>query len=118
VLIVFSTTRPSAAWAREGIDPFVDDAGLTQERTGFAAPRLQDDGIRSIRFGLTLQILDRRRQENVSYRGSLFLGAFSGSFLRKQKNRSADRINKKVRRIWLCRLAALCVLCNKGKRYA
>ncbi|HVM75414.1 MAG TPA: TonB-dependent receptor [Candidatus Saccharimonadales bacterium] len=38
-----------------GIDPFIDDAGLAQEFTGFANPTVQDGGIRSIRFGLKLQ---------------------------------------------------------------
>ena len=38
-----------------GIDPFIDDAGLAQEFTGFANPAVQDGGIRSIRFGLKLQ---------------------------------------------------------------
>ena len=37
-----------------GIDPFVDDAGLASEFTGFANPYVQDGGIRSIRFGLKL----------------------------------------------------------------
>jgi hypothetical protein len=45
------------------IDPFLDDAGLTQEGTGFANPSLTSGGIqtavgipgRSIRFGITLR---------------------------------------------------------------
>jgi hypothetical protein len=37
------------------IDPFLDDAGLQQEFTGFGDPTLQNGGIRSIRFGLTLK---------------------------------------------------------------
>jgi hypothetical protein len=37
-----------------GIDPFIDDAGLASEFTGFANPFVQDGGIRSIRFGLKL----------------------------------------------------------------
>lgn len=34
------------------VDPFLDDAGLTDEATGFGVPRLTDGGIRTIRFGL------------------------------------------------------------------
>ena len=37
-----------------GIDPFIDDAGLASEFTGFANPYVQAGGIRSIRFGLKL----------------------------------------------------------------
>ena len=37
-----------------GIDPFIDDAGLASEFTGFANPYVQDGGIRSIRFGFKL----------------------------------------------------------------
>ncbi|HXC62286.1 MAG TPA: hypothetical protein VNV63_06395, partial [Nitrospiria bacterium] len=37
------------------IDPFLDDAGLQQEFTGFGDQTLQSGGIRSIRFGLTFK---------------------------------------------------------------
>ena len=45
------------------VDPFIDDAGLAAEGTGFATPSLTTGGIlgaggipgRSIRFGLTLR---------------------------------------------------------------
>jgi hypothetical protein len=37
------------------VDPFIDDAGLKQEFTGFADPTLQNGGFRSIRFGLTFK---------------------------------------------------------------
>jgi hypothetical protein len=36
------------------VDPFLDDAGLTDLYTGFADPRLTDGGNRSIRFGLRI----------------------------------------------------------------
>ncbi|MBZ5543616.1 MAG: TonB-dependent receptor [Acidobacteriia bacterium] len=36
------------------IDPFLDDAGLTSEFTGFALPNVQDGGNRVIRFGLKI----------------------------------------------------------------
>jgi hypothetical protein len=52
---VFNHPNFGSVVAEGGIDPFVDDAGLTQERTGFADPRLQDGGFRSIRFGFTFK---------------------------------------------------------------
>ena len=36
------------------IDPFVDDAGLASENSGFANPHVQAGGSRSIRFGLKI----------------------------------------------------------------
>jgi hypothetical protein len=37
------------------IDPFIEDAGLTQLQTGFANPSLQNGGNRVIKFGLTFR---------------------------------------------------------------
>jgi len=37
------------------IDPFLDDAGLQQEFTGFGDPTLQNGGVRTIRFGLAFK---------------------------------------------------------------
>lgn len=34
------------------VDPYLDDAGLTQETTGFGIPSLWDGGARTIKFGL------------------------------------------------------------------
>jgi hypothetical protein len=36
------------------IDPFIEDAGLTDEQTGFANPKLFSGGHRTIRFGLKI----------------------------------------------------------------
>ena len=36
------------------IDPFVDDAGLASENSGFANPHVQASGSRSIWFGLKI----------------------------------------------------------------
>jgi Carboxypeptidase regulatory-like domain len=36
----------------QGIDPFIDDAGLASEFVGFANPQVQSGGDRNIRFGL------------------------------------------------------------------
>jgi len=52
---VFNHLNFGSVVGEGGIDPFIDDAGLRQERTGFADPTLQDGGIRSIRFGLTFK---------------------------------------------------------------
>ena len=52
---VFNHPNFGSVVGEGGIDPFIDDAGLQQERTGFADPTLQDGGIRSIRFGLTFK---------------------------------------------------------------
>ena len=52
---VFNHPNFGSVVAEGGIDPFIDNAGLRQERTGFADPTLQDGGIRSIRFGLTFK---------------------------------------------------------------
>lgn len=38
----------------ESVDPFLDDAGLQDYYTGFADPRLNPGGNRSIRFGLRI----------------------------------------------------------------
>jgi hypothetical protein len=37
------------------IDPFIEDAGLTSQQTGFANPSLQNGGNRVIKFGLTFR---------------------------------------------------------------
>ena len=52
---VFNHPNFGSVVGEGGIDPFIDDAGLRQERTGFADQTLQDGGIRSIRFGLTFK---------------------------------------------------------------
>ncbi len=52
---VFNHPNFGSVAGEGGIDPFIDDAALQQERTGFADPTLQDGGIRSIRFGLTFK---------------------------------------------------------------
>ena len=44
--------HPNYGAAFPGIDPFIDDAGIASEFTGFANPYVLDGGIRSIRFGL------------------------------------------------------------------
>src|SRR6267143_688839 len=52
---VFNHPNFGSVVGEGGIDPFIDDAGLRPERTGFADQTLQDGGIRSIRFGLTFK---------------------------------------------------------------
>jgi hypothetical protein len=59
--VIFHTTmtnvfnHPNLGSVGGGIDPFIDDAGLHQEFTGFGDPTLQNGGFRSIRFGFTFK---------------------------------------------------------------
>jgi hypothetical protein len=59
--VIFHTTmtnvfnHPNFGSVGGGIDPFIDDAGLHQEFTGFGDPTLQNGGFRSIRFGFTFK---------------------------------------------------------------
>ena len=59
--VIFHTTmtnvfnHPNFGSVGGGIDPFIDDAGLKQEFTGFGDPTLQNGGFRSIRFGFTFK---------------------------------------------------------------
>jgi hypothetical protein len=47
--------HPNFGAVTPGIDPYLDDAGLASEGTGFATPSVESGGNRNITFGLRVE---------------------------------------------------------------